>query len=226
MGDRAPAHQPNLDLPGEPVSVRLPAELEHLQRLADGMAPDPREWAYTGEVQDAKGAGARCVCGHPIRWIFVIRRDRDGATLPIGSTCIETSIPYLVTHGAEGLADRLQEAVRELRREVQRRAAAAKREAREAENEETIARLCDDWERLAWWRKQARDEWYAEHGPSYPYALCLRPPIPAPCKTTAGTIRRLVREYRRAVAAIEADPERGRLPALPHPDSPELQEDA
>lgn len=225
MGDQAPARQAHLGLPGERESVRLPADLEHLQKLADAMAPEPREWSYTGEVVDAQGEGAKCVCGHPIRWIFVIRRERDGALLPIGSTCIETSIPYLVTHGAEGLAELLREAVRELRRETQRQATAAKREVRETEQGEVVERLTRDWAELIDWQRRARDVWYREHGPGYPYALALTLKLPEPCKRPGATVKRLVREYKRRLAYIAVDPQADQLLSLPTPRTTELQAD-
>lgn len=102
-----------------PVSVerraaRVEAALEslaHTKRLADGMAPDPKEWAYEGEVSDAGFAGATCTCGHPIRYVFTIRRARDGKTLPIGSVCIGSTVPALIECGAERLAGQLSAAL-------------------------------------------------------------------------------------------------------------------
>jgi hypothetical protein len=83
--------------------------LHHVQRLATAMAPDPKEWEYRGEMIDSgNGANAHCACGHPIRYVFPIYNRRTGKSVPIGCVCIEASVPYLMTVGAEGLAKALE----------------------------------------------------------------------------------------------------------------------
>lgn len=79
-------------------------KIGHLQRLADAMAPDCKEWIFAGDVEEDDSRKSRCTCGHPIKWVFWLERQRDGARLPIGSTCITTSVPFLISHGANGLA--------------------------------------------------------------------------------------------------------------------------
>ncbi len=110
---------------------RCPNPKEHLARLTLAMAPDPRAWRYTGMYEDTGGLIGRCACGHQIRHIFFIERPADGAKLPIGSTCIGSSIPYLLANGAGELAGRLEEAATELKRkmeeETRRRGAEEKR---------------------------------------------------------------------------------------------------
>lgn len=132
-------------------------DLAHAQRIADAMAPDPREWEWTGEVNDAgPGAsmmpgGPKCACGHPIRYQFPLERERDGARVVIGSTCIESTVPYLIAHGAEGLARRLEEAL------AAHREALAEQERREkaAAANEAVAQLAADWDELVAWRQRA-----------------------------------------------------------------------
>jgi len=93
----------------------------HLTRLATAMAPDTTEWEFEGEIIDDEEMGSRCACGHPIRYVFVIRRKRDGATLNIGSTCIIQSVPFLTQHGAADLARGLQHANDELKKSIRER---------------------------------------------------------------------------------------------------------
>lgn len=97
--------------------------LGHIQRLADAMMPNPKDWEYRDEIEE--GENARCACGHPIRWMFPIHRKSDNAVLAIGSVCIENSIPYLIANGAEGLAlalekgnARLAEMIKERQRRI------------------------------------------------------------------------------------------------------------
>lgn len=92
----------------EMVSTEL--KLAHLQKLANTMAPDCKEWAFNGDVEEDTNMRSRCICGHPIKWIFWLQRTRDGRRLPIGSTCITSSVPFLISHGAEGLAKDLMAA--------------------------------------------------------------------------------------------------------------------
>ena len=102
--------QTTFDLALHESGTRL-ANLEHLKRIADAMYPDPREWAYTGQVIDAGAPCEKCACGHPIRYIFVIERKRDGKALPIGSTCITSTVPHLLANGAVNLATALRQAL-------------------------------------------------------------------------------------------------------------------
>lgn len=127
----------------------------HLARLAHAMAPDPTRWEYRGVMIDG-GRGLMvnsCTCGHPIRWIFKIHNKDDGRTLPIGSTCIGSSVPYLVASGAEGLAEALQRAVKK----HQEALAAAQREVRDAENSEVVKGLMDTRQQLFDWARGERE---------------------------------------------------------------------
>lgn len=102
--------------------------LEHVMRIAKAMEPDPREWAYNGAMAEG-GENTACACGHkPIKTVFVIERARDGASLLIGSVCIESTVPHLIASGAEELANRLKAAV-EAHREALAKAEREKRDA-------------------------------------------------------------------------------------------------
>lgn len=85
------------------------SDLTHLKKLAEAMEPDPREWVYEGECYEAPGS--HCTCGCKIIYVFMILRRRDGKKLPIGSVCIEGSIPFLVGGGAMILATDLRAAL-------------------------------------------------------------------------------------------------------------------
>ena len=132
--------------------------IAHAQAIADKLAPDCREWEWTGETIDA-GKGAtqgfnppRCACGHPIRYLFPLVRERDGATVNIGSTCIKSTVPTLLASGAEGLAIRLQNALaahKEALKEQARREKAAKAEGQ-------IAEILEDWTALQKWYRAAK----------------------------------------------------------------------
>ena len=129
--------------------------LRHMKILADAMAPDPTEWRYEGEIEEAGDGLASCACGHPIRYCFPIRRPRDGAILIIGSVCIEKSIPYLIAHGAEALAQGLQagtERLNELIKERQKRIRDAQSNARYAALK-VIADQLLEWRDGIWARR-------------------------------------------------------------------------
>lgn len=56
-----------------------------LGRLGNG-----EDWEYRGECLDAGKSPAYCVCGHPIRWQFVIHRTNNGTdTAIVGSECVQ-----------------------------------------------------------------------------------------------------------------------------------------
>ena len=121
-------------------AVRKVENLRHIEKIASAMAPEPRDWSYEGEIADAGQQGAYCTCGHPIRYVFTIRNKKSGRALPIGSTCIETTVPFLMSHGAADLADRLTAAVGKLKAEI----AAAEKAKRDAEQNERVLTLLQD----------------------------------------------------------------------------------
>jgi hypothetical protein len=191
----------------------------HLAKLATAMWPEPKAWAFKGEVYDTKNYGsAQCSCGHPIRWVFIIERDSDGKKLPIGSTCIETSIPYLISHGAEGLAEALQKALEKLQAEI----AAAKKAAADALATEQVQEIKADFEALQEWWKIARESWKGYR----PEALYKQISLPAaastPGRTAAGMRKRYVTTYD-ALLDVQAT-SKVILPALPKPAEKKLAE--
>ena len=53
---------------------------------------DPRQWEFTGDVVDGgPKSQAECICGHHIRWIFMIQKEGGGAIdrSQVGSECIQ-----------------------------------------------------------------------------------------------------------------------------------------
>jgi hypothetical protein len=123
------------------------ARVAHLERLSAGLAPDPREWADTGLVIDA-GPGAtlrqnppRCVCGHPIRYQCEIQR--PSKKFPgqfdktyLGNVCID----YLSELNPE-LAASLKQHLAEFLAKLEAR----KKQAKEAQQDETIKELSDQY---------------------------------------------------------------------------------
>lgn len=57
---------------------------------------DARTWEYDGVILDGgKGSRAECVCGHAIRWIFVIQKiGNPSMTAQVGSECINHFASY------------------------------------------------------------------------------------------------------------------------------------
>jgi hypothetical protein len=47
------------------------------------------EWDYEGECFDLGPRGGKCVCGHFIRYAYIIHHKGDNKTEQIGSTCID-----------------------------------------------------------------------------------------------------------------------------------------
>lgn len=130
-------------------------QLDHLAKFADAMRPDPREWEFQEPVIDTgQRDGAKCVCGHPIRYVYQVVRARDGKKIGVGSVCIESSVPYLLQSGADGLALALQRA-------LERQEGLAKelaKKARAAKGDEQVQALTADWLALQAFMRQ---QWQA-----------------------------------------------------------------
>lgn len=126
---------------------------EHLQRLADALTPDPKNWTFTGRVHDRKGENARCACGHPIRWEFVLARLTSPGEASIGSVCIRTSVPWLIEHGAGRLAAALTTRLGLLMLEIAER----KRIKRQKLMRRRLAAIERDWSRYEAWRAECAE---------------------------------------------------------------------
>ena len=125
--------------------VKAEDKADHFRRLIHALAPDPREWEFTGEVVDA-GSGATaglnpptCACGHPIRYIFLIHRPRDGSQTQVGSTCIGH-----FSQVAPELGQELEAAAEKLRQEL----AEKEKAAREAERQVAVDAARQEFEEL------------------------------------------------------------------------------
>lgn len=167
------------------------ADLEHAARIWQRMLPDPREWTVNPEVGEGDPATTRCTCGHPIRVVFSITRQRDGATLLIGSTCIDTVVPGLIRLGADQLAAALA-AVKERRAQELRDRAA---EAKAAQNDEVFA-ACEATRVAVWaWAMAQRDVTAGrrDYGRSSRLTVLVQRAAPfGATGTRAGTVRRAV----------------------------------
>lgn len=190
------------------------AQREHVLRLADAMAPDPTEWSYDGEVLDGKGNNVHCACGRTIRWVFPIRRSRDGAQLAIGSTCIESSVPYLMAAGADGLAGQLEEAM-----EAHRQALAeTQRRQRDASASEVVQDLAADFESLQSWKREQVAAFRLRRGPrpDLPGSLQQKAALPKAGSTPARTAASMRDRYTKVVLAW-AQGDEGTVVAPPVP---------
>ncbi len=203
-------------------SAEIDPDLSHAARIAEVMRPDdPADFTFEGEVTDhGPRSTAKCSCGHPIRYEYTVRHKRSGRQIPIGSTCIASTIPWLQTVGADGLAAALEAAV--AKAEADRKEAA--RLMREAKSSEAVAELSRDYEALRSWYAEARRQARQAGGwvPQFLYGKC---PLPATLKpastagrTAAGLRRRIATFYKSAAEWLELDAEelrRYQLPALP-----------
>ena len=61
--------------------------LTQMEKLIEGLAPNPAEWVYNGECKDLGATIGNCVCGHEIRYEFIV--ERNGEKRILGSVCIE-----------------------------------------------------------------------------------------------------------------------------------------
>lgn len=132
----------------ERKAQRTVDNLQHVQRLADALAPDAREYEYKGGCYDAgKGAFEKCACGHPIRYVFPVEHKDGTRTVNIGSVCIRTSVPWLMANGNEALARALEGALDKLLAEIKER----ERKEREKRNELLVKAAWKEWDALKGW---------------------------------------------------------------------------
>ena len=123
----------------EKTVERTEGSVHHVEALIAALG-NPSEWEYTGDVTDAGTYGvAKCACGHPIRFQFHIEHP-DGRKAIVGSTC--------VNHFAT-INPTLHAALVEALEGVKAKLAADKRAAREAKQDEEIARLKAECDALA-----------------------------------------------------------------------------
>lgn len=122
--------------------------IDHLWKFQAAMAPDPREWEFEPPVGDAgPGSREKCVCGHPIRNLYMIVRARDGKKIQVGSVCVESTVPYLQAHGAVDLAASLARALEQQQKLVLEMG----RKKRAAAGDSAVAALTHDWQTLQAW---------------------------------------------------------------------------
>lgn len=178
-------------------------------RLREAMAPDPSRWYYTGRVNDSGEYGeSSCACGHDIRYEFIVACEDDDRTLIIGSTCIETNVPALIRDGAERLAGQLEQANRELKRDLAR-------QRRDLQAEEALTELRSDFRRLRNWCFARREQWLSCYGEGHrrrmPKVLSWIEQLPendgTPSRYTAAIRRRYVSMWLNAAQALSVHDE-------------------
>lgn len=130
-------------------------------KLSEALAPDPSEWRFTGEIGEDDSGLAKCACGHSIKYLFHLERERDGKKVIVGSSCIE--------HYGEAnpeLVESIKAANEDLKKRIQEEKKAAKRAAQEAE----VDKIRDEWESL--WNKGYKVyKAYRDRGEKAPYDL-------------------------------------------------------
>lgn len=112
--------------------------LAQMQRLINGLAPDPSEWEYTGQCHDLGKPVGYCACGHEIRYEFILNRKRDGATAVVGSVCID-NYALISPAAAAWMRQDLERMMEEVKE--------AKKKAEEAKRVEEAEKLHKRWER-------------------------------------------------------------------------------
>lgn len=123
----------------ERTHADLEARSAHVLRLLAALAPDPRAWEYTGDVIDTGAPdGGKCACGHPVRYLFPLRRGEDTAN--VGSTCVEHFSAI-----DPDLHDRLSEALARNTAAIAEAKAAARKAAALAE----VAQAREEWSAVA-----------------------------------------------------------------------------
>lgn len=117
--------------------IEQESRASHVLALIEALAPDPSQWEYRGECDDAgAGSEAKCACGHPIRFLFPIYH-ADGRVKIVGSTCVNH---FASINPATGqlMLDKLDE----LNAKLAEQKKAAKRAADDAENARLWSEYC------------------------------------------------------------------------------------
>lgn len=166
-------------------TARKVNNLRHIQTIADKMSPDPKEWSYLGEFHEAGETPEYCACGHLIKQVFVIRRGRDNATLNIGSTCISSTVPYLLTCGAEELSKALQDALRRLEEDRREHA----RRLRQAEASVLVTNLDAEYEELRAYRRGCQEKFNSVWMPTILWSGLPKVKVSKTAAITANNIR-------------------------------------
>jgi hypothetical protein len=72
---------------------RLEAQAEFVKRFIDRLG-DVADWEHTGEVIELEYGAGHCVCGHPIKYLFIIQNIKTHQTASVGSECINHFSTY------------------------------------------------------------------------------------------------------------------------------------
>lgn len=202
--------------------------LKHIKRIADAMAPDPTQWEYHGDCIDAGSlVGAQCTCGHPIRYVFPVVNPHDGRTLPIGSTCISSTVPYLIASGADSLAEKLSAAQQKLQKKISKKYADEQKRKRDHKNNRIVMEMEKDLRDLIGVHNDFRS-YHISNGSFIPYFFYRQLILPKACKTPGFTKRRIKNTYKKWVSSwvdcrrYDTEHYRMELPPIPIPKTVEL----
>lgn len=119
---------------------------------------DPRQWEATGEVRDLQKPEGTCICGHAIRYEYVIQHLTAGHLAHVGSECIN--------HFQELNPD-LWAALERARLEFEEKVKAQEKAARSARQQAAVAAAAEGWEKaratarayMAVWNKKDGRYW-------------------------------------------------------------------
>jgi len=164
---------------------RLEDSVSYYGRLIEALG-NPAEWEYTGKMIDT-GVGAasavnapQCACGHPIRFVFIIKHPMKGET-QLGSTCIghfehvnPTTFKAL-TEAAEKMGERVKDELRKIK-EIKQQEEIAKLEKEYKEKIEELKALAEKIKEeadLKNYRPLPYPLWYILHGWNGKNIICL-----------------------------------------------------
>lgn len=145
----------------EHEDIKVTTKLSRVERFIQALG-DARDWEFTGDVYDAGPKSfEQCVCGHPIRWVFVIQSTKTGITAKVGSECINHFQDYnpglfsILTQAHENL-------LAKIKAEKKAQKEAAEKAAQQEVHQEWEARRTQAAEMVKRYRNNTGKQWVPE----------------------------------------------------------------
>lgn len=110
--------------------------MAHVEKFIQTLG-DPSTWVFDGEVIDLGRMCGNCLCGHPIRYEFIIHSADRSRQAIVGSECIEHFQSY-----NPGLFEALKKADKDLHEKI-RAARKAAKEAKDSAEAQALAPAYD-----------------------------------------------------------------------------------
>ena len=95
-------------------NIRSKGKSAHYNRLLKGLDNEPYNYFWTGTVIDLAHPVGSCVCGHAIRYEFVLEHKLTGKIVKVGSVCVET-FQVFDKATTDGILNKMKEIKAELR---------------------------------------------------------------------------------------------------------------